>query len=140
MAGYAMRLLAGSGFPPVAYLAILPTNDVGHTVALLQQGGTYYVISNKTIEPLELQPASSMDAMLMVLRDYAIKDAYGAPPAPFEVYVGIPGPKGEMPAALPAADESARRRDLEPVAAAPAAAEQPAAPVPPASPPTGGTP
>lgn len=109
LATYAMRFLAAGGFTPVGYLAIMPAGNVGHAVALLEQGGTYYIVNNKEVDAAA---AANLTDAIVELRDSALQ-IYKQPPASYEAYYAAAEAGGAMPAAVASQDASARRKDLE---------------------------
>jgi hypothetical protein len=116
LASYALRLLTASGFTPVGYLAIVPTDKSRdpHVVGIVKQGTDNYLISNKTIEKQKTTAATPKD-LLIAARDYGLKEAYAVPkPSSFEVYYAAAGAKGELSQKLIDADAALRRTDLEP--------------------------
>lgn len=118
LASYALRLLTGSGFTPIGYLAIVPTDTTRqpHVVGIVQHGKDYHFVSNKTIEKASGTLATPK-AMLTAARDYGLKEAYDDPkPTSFAVYYAVAGSKGELDQKLVDADASLRRPDIEPSA------------------------
>jgi hypothetical protein len=116
LASYALRLLTASGFTPVGYLAIVPTDTSrqAHVVGIVQQGTDQYVISNKTIQKLATAAANQKD-LLIAARDYALAEGYSTPnPTSFAVYYAAAGAKGEISQKLIDSDASLRRTDVEP--------------------------
>jgi hypothetical protein len=116
LASYALRLLTGSGFTPVGYLAIVPTDTSRqpHVVGIVQQAKDQYLISNKTIEMLGTTAAKEKD-LLLAARTYGFAEAYRDPkPTSYAVYYAAAGAKGEISQKLIDADASLRRTDLEP--------------------------
>lgn len=108
LATYATRLLKSSGFIPVGYLAIFPSAEAGHAVALLQKGSRYYVVNNKEVSAIS---AATKEAAVKKLRDDALS-IYDSPTA-YKIYYDDAGPGGEMTKALAEMQESTRRKDLE---------------------------
>ncbi len=116
LASYALRLLTASGFTPVGYLAIVPTDPSrqAHVVGVVRQGTDQYLISNKTIQKLGKAAANEKD-LLIAARDYGLAEAYATPnPTSFAVYYAAAGAKGEISQKLIDSDAALRRTDIEP--------------------------
>ena len=75
LATYGVRLLLASGFTPIGYMAVKPTDPdrAPHAVALLQQGKDYHAISNGTTRKLA---TTSKAAALKEARDFGLDEAY----------------------------------------------------------------
>ena len=107
---YASRLLKSAGFTPVGYMAIIPDQEDGHSVALLERDKVYYIVNNKQVTQIELK---ELQHAIVALRDDAL-DIYYKKPGSFRVYYDKAMPNGSMSKELHGLDESLRRKDLEP--------------------------
>jgi hypothetical protein len=109
LATYGVRLLASSGFTPVGYMAVLPTDRSrgGHAMALLQHGKQWHMLSNMASRTL---PATTTkEEALKKLRDFGIQEAYDAsrPLTGFEIFYEDSDTKGTLPSAVRNTDPSA---------------------------------
>lgn len=111
LATYATRLLVGSGFTAIGYLALVPPDPLpGHAVALLEKGGSYYIVNNKEVSAVA---AADKAAALQKLRDDALQ-IYDPTPADYKVYYADAKAGGAMPKELRDTEPSTRRENLEP--------------------------
>ena len=108
LATYSVRLLVSSGFTPVGYMAILPTDKsrAAHAMALLQHGTAFRAISNVEARTLS---ATTKDEALKTLRDFGIEEAYDPdkPLSGFMIYYKDSDAKGTLPAEVLNNDASA---------------------------------
>lgn len=126
LATYATRLLRASGFTPVGYLALVPTdgNDA-HAVALLQKAQPappaaegeaapaaamrYYIVNNKQVSPNDA--ATKEEAIQALLADALA--IYNAEPAGYRVYYeDATAATGAMTRDLWTTQDRVRRADL----------------------------
>lgn len=109
LATYGVRLLVASGFTPIGYMAVKPTDKdrAGHAMALLQQGTNFHALSNGTTRDLG---AISKSAALEKLRDFGIADAYDAdnPLTGYSIYYMDSDAKGTLPDEVLNQDSKAR--------------------------------
>jgi hypothetical protein len=109
LATYNVRLLVSSGFTPVGYMAIAPTDRgrAGHAMALLRHGKEWFALSN--MDSQTLPAATTKDEALKKLRDFGIKEAYddSRPLAGFKIYYEDSDAKGTLPTAVRDNDASA---------------------------------
>lgn len=109
LATYGVRLLVASGFTPIGYMAVKPTDTerAGHAMALLQQGTNFHAISNSATRDLG---AISKSAALEKLRDFGIADAYDAdnPLTGYDIYYMDSDAKGTLPDEVLNQDSKAR--------------------------------
>jgi hypothetical protein len=109
LATYNVRFLVSSGFTPVGYMAIDPTDRgrVGHAMALLRHGKEWFALSN--MESQTLPAATTKDEALKKLRDFGIKEAYddSRPLTGFKIYYQDSDAKGTLPTAVRDSDASA---------------------------------
>jgi hypothetical protein len=122
---YAMRFFATvrdptnpalKAFEPVGYMALDPTGNEGHSVALMRRDGSYYVINNKEVTALSITETKKDDQKekaIKGMRDDALQ-VYDTAPAEYKVYYADALATGAMPRALANIDPSTRREDLEP--------------------------
>jgi Domain of unknown function (DUF4157) len=109
LATYNVRLLVSSGFTPVGYMAIVPTNKsrAAHAMAILRHGNDWHLLSNMASRTL---PANTTkEEALKMLRDFGIKEAYDSsrPLTGFEILYQDSDAKGTLPAAVLNDDRSA---------------------------------
>lgn len=113
LATYGVRLLVASGFTPIGYMAVKPTDTdrAGHAMALLQQGTNFHAISNSATKDLG---AISKTAALEKLRDFGIADAYDAdnPLTGYDIYYMDSDAKGTLPDEVLNQDSKARNGGL----------------------------
>lgn len=109
LATYGVRLLVASGFTPIGYMAVKPSDPdrAAHAMALLQHGTEFHSISNGTTKKLA---ATTKAAALKETRDFGIAEAYDAnrPLAGYDIYYGDCDAKGTLPDEVLNADSSAR--------------------------------
>jgi hypothetical protein len=109
LATYGVRLLVASGFTPIGYMAVKPTDKdrAGHAMALLQQGSNFHAISNSATRDLG---AISKTAALEKLHDFGIADAYDAdnPLTGYDIYYMDSDAKGTLPDEVLNQDSKAR--------------------------------
>jgi hypothetical protein len=122
---YAMRYFFGikdptkpelKWFEPVGYMAIEPSGDEGHSVALMRRDGRYYVISNKEVFPTDV-----VEEKFNAKKEAGIKEmkrigfeVYENKPSSYKIYYANAIEGGAMPESLMNTEETTRRRDLEP--------------------------
>ncbi|MEV6304528.1 DUF4157 domain-containing protein [Actinoplanes sp. NPDC051861] len=99
LATYSVRLLVSSGFTPVGYMAVEPTdkNRAAHAMALLRSGTEWRAISNMSSRTF---PATATkDQALTMLRDFGIGEAYDAarPLTGYKIYYQDSDAKGTLP-------------------------------------------
>lgn len=113
LATYSVRLLVSSGFTPVGYMAILPTDKsrAAHAMALLQYGTAFRAISNVEARTLS---ATTKDEALKPLRDFGIEEAYdpAQPLSGFKIYYKDSDAKGTLPTEVLNNDASALSQSL----------------------------
>jgi len=113
LATYSVRLLVSSGFTPVGYMAIVPTDKsrAAHAMALLQHGTAFRAISNVEARTLS---ATTKDDALKILRDFGIEEAYDPkkPLGGFKIYYKDSDAKGTLPAEVLNNDASALSQSL----------------------------
>jgi hypothetical protein len=109
LATYSVRLLVSSGFTPVGYMAIKPTNKsrAAHAMALLQHGKEWRAVSN--MESHTFPATATKDEALKMLRDFGVTEAYDAsrPLTGFQVFYQDSDDKGTLPSAVENQDASA---------------------------------
>ena len=113
LATYGVRLLVASGFTPIGYMAVKPTDPdrAAHAMALLQQGKDYHAISNGTTQ--KLAATTKADA-LKELRDFGLGEAYD-PDRPlngYGIYYQDCDAKGTLPDAVLNQDAAAHDKGL----------------------------
>jgi hypothetical protein len=114
LATYSVRLLVQSGFTPVGYMSIDPTDKsrAGHAIALLRHGREWHAISNMTSRTF---PATTTrEQALKMLRDFGIKEAYDAdrPLTGYQIYYKDSDAQGTLPTEVRDSDPSALMSDL----------------------------
>lgn len=109
LATYATRMLKGSGFTPIGYMAIVPDVGVGHAVALLQHGADYYIVNNKEVSKVS---AKDKATAIVKLRNDGLNvwDDIES----YKVFYADADADGGMLKALRDTEASTRRKDLEP--------------------------
>lgn len=109
LATYGVRLLVASGFTPVGYMAIKPSDPdrAAHAMALLQHGTEFHAVSNGSTKKLA---ATTKAAALKETRDFGIDEAYDAnrPLAGYDIYYKDCDAKGTLPDEVLNADSSAK--------------------------------
>ena len=107
LATYNVRFLVSSGFKPVGYMFIRPTDKsrVPHAMAILQSGQEWRAVSNMESRTL---PATTKDEALKMLRDFGIQEAYdpAKPLTGYEIFYEDSDTKGTLPSALDKWDAS----------------------------------
>ncbi|WP_328475122.1 DUF4157 domain-containing protein [Actinoplanes sp. NBC_00393] len=114
LATYSVRLLVQSGFTPVGYMAIDPTDKsrAGHAIALLQHGKEWHAISNMSSRTF---PATTTrEQALKMLRDFGIKEAYDAsrPLTGYQIFYKDSDAQGTLPTEVRDSDPTALMSDL----------------------------
>jgi hypothetical protein len=109
LATYSVRLLVSSGFTPVGYMAVTPTDKsrAAHAMAILRHGREWRAVSNMASRTF---PATTTkDEALKMLRDFGIQDAYDTsrPLTGFQIYYQDSDAKGTLPSAVLDNDASA---------------------------------
>jgi hypothetical protein len=108
LATYGVRFLVSSGFTPVGYMSVVPTDKdrAGHAMALLQRGEQWHAVSN--MDSRALPAATTKEEALRELRDFGIENAYdpGRPLTGFQIFYKDSDAKGRLPAALRNLDQS----------------------------------
>jgi hypothetical protein len=109
LATYSVRLLVSSGFTPVGYMAINPTDKsrAAHAMAILRHGTEWRAVSNMASRTF---PATATkDEALKQLRDFGIQEAYDAsrPLTGFQIFYQDSDAKGTLPTAVRDSDASA---------------------------------
>ena len=109
LATYGVRLLVASGYTPIGYMAVKPTDPdrAPHAMALLQNGKDYHAISNSATK--KLAATSKADALKEV-RDFGLDEAYDAsrPLTGYGIYYMDCDAKGTLPNAVLNQDSSVR--------------------------------
>ena len=109
LATFSVRLLVSSGFTPVGYMAITPTDSsrAAHAMALLQYGKEWRALSN--VDSTTFPDSTTKDDALEKLRDFGIQEAYDAsrPLSGYKVYYQDSDAKGTLPSAVLNNDSSA---------------------------------
>ena len=113
LATYGVRLLVASGFTPIGYMAVKPTDPdrAAHAMALLQQGKDYHAISNGTTQ--KLAATTKADA-LKELRDFGLGEAYDPdrPLSGYGIFYQDCDAKGTLPDAVLNQDAAAHDKGL----------------------------
>lgn len=113
LATYGVRLLVASGYTPIGYMAVKPTDPdrAPHAMALLQQGKDYHAISNSATK--KLAATSKADA-LKELRDFGLGEAYDAsrPLTGYGIYYMDSDAKGNLPDEVLNQDSKAHDKGL----------------------------
>jgi hypothetical protein len=107
LATYSVRFLVSSGFTPVGYMAVMPTDKsrAGHAMAILRSGQEWRALSNMTSRTF---PATTTkDEALEMLRDFGIEEAYEPALTGFQIFYQDSDAAGTLPAALLRNDPSA---------------------------------
>jgi hypothetical protein len=109
LATYGVRLLVSSGFTPVGYMAITPTDKsrAAHAMAILRHGQEWRALSNMASR---IFPATTTkDEALKMLRDFGIQEAYDSsrPLTGFQIFYQDSDTKGTLPSAVRDNDASA---------------------------------
>lgn len=109
LATYGVRTLLASGYTPVGYMAIVPTDTkrAKHAMAMVEKGGTYLLLSNMDNE---VSAAKDKNAALTALRDFGIKEAYDAtnPLEHYEIFYEDCDAKGTLPKSVANFDPAAK--------------------------------
>ena len=113
LATYGVRLLVASGYTPIGYMAVKPTDPerAPHAMALLQQGKDYHAISNGATEKLS---ATTKTEALEKLRNFGLKEAYDPdrPLTGYGIYYQDCDAKGNLPDAVLNQDAAAYDKGL----------------------------
>lgn len=113
LATYGVRLLVASGYTPIGYMAIKPTDPdrAPHAMALLQHGKDFHAISNSSTSKLT---ATDKAGALKALRDFGLGEAYDAdrPLAGYGIYYMDSDAKGTLPDEVLNQDSKARDAGL----------------------------
>lgn len=113
LATYGVRLLVASGFTPVGYMAVKPTDTTraAHAMALLKHGKTYHAISNSA--STELTATTKADALKEV-RNFGLEEAYDAnrPLTGYDIYYMDCDAKGTLPDEVANMDAKAKNGSL----------------------------
>ncbi|MGE0071320.1 MAG: DUF4157 domain-containing protein [Thiomonas sp.] len=113
LATYGVRLLVASGFTPIGYMAVSPTDTTraAHAMALLKHGKTYQAISNSA--STELTATTKADALKEV-RDFGLEEAYDAnrPLTGYDIYYMDCDVKGTLPKEISSLDSAAKNGSL----------------------------
>jgi Domain of unknown function (DUF4157) len=108
LATYNVRFLVSSGFTPVGYMAIVPTDKsrAAHAMAILQYGQEWRAVSN--MEARTFPATTTKDGALKMLRDFGIQEAYDAsrPLTGFQVFYQDSDAKGTLPSGVSTNDAS----------------------------------
>lgn len=98
LATYGVRLLVASGYTPVGYMAVTPTDPdrAPHALALLQEGRDFHALSNKATIKLA---ATDKAGALKEMRDFGLAEAYDPdrPLAGYRIYYMDSDAKGTLP-------------------------------------------
>jgi len=98
LATYGVRLMVASGYTPIGYMAVKPTDPdrAPHAMALLQQGKDFHAISNSATK--KLAATSKADALKEV-RDFGLDEAYdpSRPLTGYGIYYMDSDAKGNLP-------------------------------------------
>lgn len=109
LATYGVRLLVASGYTPIGYMAVKPTDPdrAPHAMALLQHGKDYHAISNNATK--KLVATGKADA-LKEMRDFGLGEAYDPkrPLTGYGIYYMDCDAKGTLPDAVLNQDSAAR--------------------------------
>lgn len=102
LATYSVRLLVASGFTPVGYMAVVPTDTsrAAHAMAILRNGGQWHAVSN--VASRTFPATTTKDKALTMLRDFGIDEAYDAsrPLTGYQIYYQDTDAKGTLPDAV----------------------------------------
>ena len=113
LATYGVRLLTASGFTPIGYMAVKPSDNgrAAHAMALLKHGKTYQAISNSASTELT---ATTKDDALKELRDFGLQEAYDAnrPLTGYDIFYMDCDAKGTLPDDLANMDSKTRQGSL----------------------------
>ena len=108
LATYGVRLLVASGYTPVGYMAVKPTDPdrAPHAMALLQHGKDFHAISNNAT--MKLAATKKADALKEV-RDFGLGEAYDPdrPLTGYGIYYQDCDDKGTLPDAVLNQDSAA---------------------------------
>ena len=109
LATYGVRLLVSSGFTPVGYMAVTPTDKsrAAHAMAILRHGQEWRALSN--MESRTFPATKTKDEALKMLRDFGIQEAYESsrPLTGFQIFYQDSDAKGTLPSAVRENDASA---------------------------------
>ena len=109
LATYSVRLLVSSGFTPVGYMAIKPTDKsrAAHAMALLRHGQEWRAVSN--MESHTFPATKTKDEALKMLRDFGITEAYDENRrlTGFQIFYQDSDDKGTLPSAVENQNDSA---------------------------------
>lgn len=113
LASYGVRTLVASGYTPVGYMAIAPTdqNRAKHAMAMVEKGGKYLLLSNMGNQ---ISDAATKDEALEALRDFGIEEAYdpGNPLTAYSIFYQDCDAKGTMPKGILSLDPATRSGSL----------------------------
>ena len=108
LATYGVRLLVASGYTPIGYMAVKPTDPdrAPHAMALLQHGKDFHAISNNAT--MKLAATKKADALKEV-RDFGLGEAYDPdrPLTGYGIYYQDCDAKGTLPDAVLNQDSAA---------------------------------
>jgi hypothetical protein len=109
LATYSVRFLVSSGFTPVGYMGIVPTDKsrAAHAMAILRYRQEWRAVSN--MESHAFPATTAKDEALKMLRDFGIQEAYepSMPLTGFRIYYQDSDAKGTLPSAVRDSDASA---------------------------------
>jgi hypothetical protein len=113
LATYGVRLLVASGYTPIGYMAVKPTDPkrAPHAMALLQHGKDFHAISNNATRKLA---ASKKDDALTEVRDFGLSEAYDPdrPLTGYGIYYQDCDAKGTLPDAVLNQSNTAHEKGL----------------------------
>ncbi len=109
LATYSVRLLLSSGFTPVGYMSIKPTDKsrAAHAMAILRYGKEWRAVSN--MESHTFPASTTKDEALKMLRDFGVQEAYDSsrPLTGFQIFYQDSDAEGTLPSAVRDTDHSA---------------------------------
>jgi hypothetical protein len=109
LATYSVRFLVSSGFTPVGYMSIAPTDKsrAAHAMAILRYGQEWRAVSN--MESRAFPATITKDEALKMLRDFGVQEAYDSsrPLTGFQIFSQDSDAKGTLPSAVRDSDASA---------------------------------
>jgi Domain of unknown function (DUF4157) len=109
LATYSVRFLVSSGFTPVGYMSIAPTDKsrAAHAMAILRYGQEWRAVSN--MESRAFPATITKDEALKMLRDFGVQEAYDSsrPLTGFQIFYQDSDAKGTLPSAVRDSDASA---------------------------------
>ena len=109
LATYSVRLLVSSGFTPVGYMTIVPTDKsrAAHAMAILRSGQEWRAVSN--MDSRTFPAKTTKDDALKMLRNFGIEEAYdqSKPLTGYQIYYQDSDAKGTLPGAVHKNDATA---------------------------------